>query len=99
MNLQVMSKHKITNMPHGNNIIVVNNFNGECTDEVSLSRPHPNVQNGMVVHAKRTAVKNNTLTTVVWYNGSCINTINLRILPYKCFVMQTYLASCANIPY
>ena len=27
------------------------------------------------------------------------NTINLRILPYKCIIMQKYLASFTDIPY
>ena len=37
--------------------------------------------------AKNCGIKQSQHTTVVWYSSSCTNTINLRILPYKCFVM------------
>ena len=38
----------------------------------------------------------NTLGTVVYVQASMIN---LRIIPYKCFVIQKYLSLCTDIPY
>ena len=41
---------------------------------VSLSKPHSNIQNGMVVHVERTTVKTRLQhTSTVWYGGSCTN--------------------------
>ena len=68
----------------------------------SLSEPHSYVENGAVVHARRTAMKNGIAThycslgTVVHEQT---NTINLRILPYKCIVVQKDSASFTGIPY
>ena len=40
----------------------------------SVSEPHSNMENGTVVHARRTAAKTALQhTTVVWYGGSCTN--------------------------
>ena len=67
----------------------------------SLSEPHSNVESGAVVHARRTAAKNGIAThycslgMVVHVQA---NTINLRILPYKCIVMQKYSASFTDVP-
>ena len=61
----------------------------------SLSEPHSYVESSAVVHARRTATKNGIAThycslgTVVHVRT---NTINLRILPYKCIVIQKYSA-------
>ena len=69
----------------------------------SLNEPHSNVENGMVVHARRTAAKNGIAThycsLVQWFMYKQTNTINLRILPYKYFVLQKYLSSCPDVPY
>ena len=57
---------------------------------VSLSEPHSNMENGMVVHAQRTAAKTEIAihyySLVQWFIYET-NMINLWILPYKCFVM------------
>ena len=41
---------------------------------VSLSKPHSNIQNGMVIHVGRTTMKTRLQhTSTVWYGGSCTN--------------------------
>ena len=57
----------------------------------SLSKPHPYVEKGAVVSA-RTIVAKNGIATHYCSFGRVVHkqtsTINLRILPYKCIVMQ-----------
>ena len=59
---------------------------------VSLSEPHSNVENGMVVCAKNHGEKQNCNTLLQF--GTVVhvqtNTINLWILTYKFWVMQEY---------
>ena len=53
---------------------------------VSLSKPHSNVKNGMVVHVKNCDEKRdcNTLLQFDMVVHVQTSTINLQILPYKC---------------
>jgi len=68
----------------------------------SLSEPHSYVESGAVVHTRRIAAKNGIATHYCSF-GTVVhvqtNTINLRILPYKCIVMQKYSASFTDVPY
>ena len=67
----------------------------------SLNEPHSNVESGAVVHAQRTTTKNGIAThycSLGMVVHVQMNTINLRILPYKCIVLQKYLASFTDIP-
>ena len=54
---------------------------------VNLSEPHSNMENSIVIYV---------LKRTVWFIYKK-NTMNLWILPYKCFVMQKYLALCTDI--
>ena len=54
-----------------------------------------------MVHVQKTMAKSGITThcsfgTVVYVQT---NTINLRILPYKCFMMRKFLSSFTDIPY
>ena len=62
---------------------------------VSLSKPHSNIQNGMVAHVDITMVKMRLQhTSTVWYGGSCTNQHDKT---YGCF--QKHSASFRNVPY
>ena len=60
------------------------------------------VHKAMVVHVQRTTVKNRIAThhcILVWWFMYKKYMINLKILPYKHFVMRKYSASCTDFPY
>ena len=69
------------------------------THIIYLSKPHSYMESDALVHALRTTMKNRIATHHCMVVHVQTNMINLRMLPYKCILMQKYSASFTDIPY